>query len=462
MDFSHRSQRFLWASIQLERICGLRTDRDIKRNLTTLPIGLDGIYIRILEQIQRQRPKAVEDVKRVFQWLIGSFHPVSLEEIAEALAVQPGDVTLDQDGIANDVEDIAQLCGSLVTVDRVGGLAMSNTGKATSIAFAHMSIPEFLRSDRIKQSPVAAFCMDIPSVHADLTRTCVQYLSLSDFGMPYTAEQLDARTDKYTLFEYASRHWMNHLKASNMNSQTFEGNIMPHLRWFLNPAPRSLHFRSWTQVFFCQIPGSGAGYGSMKRVPRQSPLFYALLYGVEQLLDKIFPRGAEVNQLFLDDWTPLHIVAYAGHLSTASKLLMCGAEVHAESRAKCLTPLHIAAQQGHADLVRLLLLHQANPHSQSSSGSTPFYRASRGGSLEVLEILKNQGSDVNATTWDNWTALHEAVIQDNIAMVKKLLAWGTDPSIRTLNGKIALTFAQEFQKWDIARILGEQDSLHDF
>ena len=451
-DFTDKMSRFLWAHIQLERICGLRTDRDIKSALRTLPSGLDGTFIRILETIQAKTPEAVQDIKKIFQWVIGSFRPLSLEAISEAISIQPEDLALDQDGIANDLEDVVAICRSLITMDR--------GGDSTRIALAHLSIEEFLRSDRIKKSSVAVFHMDSASIHFQLAKTCIQYLSFSDFEKPSFARDLDSRYAKYKLLTYASQHWIKHLKASNMNRKTFEDQLLPWLRWFLDPAPNSLHFYSWTQIFHCELPRLRSGYGTMQRVPTQPAVFYALLYGIDLLLDIIFPIGANVYQCFWDGMTPLHIAVYAGHFTNTKRLLESGASVKARTDYKNLAPLHIAAEQGHAQIVKLLLEYGADPHARSRVGTTPFYRSPRGGSLEVLDMLRMHGSDVNVHTQDGWTTLHEAVEADQLSFVERLVGWGVELNIRNGHGDTPLDYARELHRWDIVNLLKIQVSMN--
>jgi hypothetical protein len=88
----------------------------------------------------------------------------------------------------------------------------------------------------------------------------------------------------------------------------------------------------------------------------------------------------------------------------------------------------------------LLLDRGASPNAQSLSQSTPFYRAARSGSLEALRLLYLAGSDINAKTWDNWTALFEAVARGLIHIASQLLEWGADPTIVTSSGESALMF----------------------
>ena len=440
--------RFLWASIQIDKICGLRTDREIKESLGKLPIGLDDTYTRILSQIKAERADAIQDIRQIFEWLVGSLCPITLGEISEALAIRPGDLALDQDGIANDVEDIPLLCGSLVKLD-----ATNNITKATRVTLTHLSIAEFLQSDRTKAGPVAEFYMDKTDVHGKLAKKCIQYLSFSDFESPAKATQLETRVDRYRLLMYAARYWMSHLKQSEMASEEFQKECMPILYWFICPSPVKQQFSSWTQVFPCEMPSGQRGRVWLEQAEPQPSIFYALLYDVGILLNGPFSNKLEPRQRFWDGMTPLHVIAYAGHHSSIQTLLERGADVHARTDRQRLTALHIAAEKGHAEVVRLLLAHGADPHAKSSSGSTPFYRAPRGRSMAVMQLLWEHKSNVNAPTWDLWTPLHEAVFVGDIEIVEQLLLWGADLEACTLGGASPINFTEQCMEPEIGELL---------
>ena len=375
-----------------------------------------------------------------------------LSAIAEAISIQPEDKTFDRDGVANDLDDIVAICGSLLTVDRGSDIAR--------ITMAHFSIEEFLKSDRIKQSSVAIFHVDPEAIHAYIAKTCIQYLSFPEFDRLRTREELRLLRRRYALLPYASQNWITHLNASEMDRETFSNEVLPRLYWFVNQGPRSPHFHTWTQFFNCSMPALERGYGRKQHVPGQPAIFYALLYGIHLVLDITFPQCAEIHQQFWDGMTPLHLAVFAGDTSSTERLLNAGASIDARTNSKRLSPLHIAAERGHAHIVKILLTNNADIHARSQSGSTPLYRCPRGGSLEALELLLRAGSDVNAHTWDIFTPLHEAVEANSMAFVDRLLEQGADVGVRNKFGETPLSTAKALRRWDIADTLGKQGSAN--
>src|SRR5205085_1366110 len=95
------------------------------------------------------------------------------------------------------------------------------------------------------------------------------------------------------------------------------------------------------------------------------------------------------------------------------------------------------------DSITALLNADASPHARSHSGSTPFYRATRSGSVEALNLLYNAGSDINATTWNNWTPICEAIAHRHYESVSLLIQWGANICIRTANGLTPVDLARK-------------------
>jgi ankyrin repeat protein len=169
------------------------------------------------------------------------------------------------------------------------------------------------------------------------------------------------------------------------------------------------------------------------------PLHYAIDFGIPFLTKALLPQKDNINTPH-HGVTALHEAARRGDIDTCMSLLDQGASLELKSggRTRGMTALHFAAENGHPQLIKLLLDKGASPHTESMSQPTPFYRAARSGSLEALRLLYLAGSDINATTWDNWTALYDSIGLGLVYIASQLLGWGADPTIVTLSGDGAL------------------------
>ena len=180
--------RILIAKLQLDYICGLRSDRAIKEALVKLPSGIYATYDEILHQLCTKNPDDVEDMKRILQWLVCSMEPLTLEQLAEIVSIRPGDRVLDQSGIATDLMDLAACCGSLVAVHTqetsYGQYGDLRGPQVTLITLAHASVEEYLKSGKIGRGLSSIFHMEANVVHHELAKTCLQYVGFEDFEQP--------------------------------------------------------------------------------------------------------------------------------------------------------------------------------------------------------------------------------------------------------------------------------------
>lgn len=76
--------RFQWVALQLTELRKCSSFAAMKRQLATLPKGLNGAYDRILESVH---PSDCDEVKVFLQWLAFSTRPLSPEELAGAVLV---------------------------------------------------------------------------------------------------------------------------------------------------------------------------------------------------------------------------------------------------------------------------------------------------------------------------------------------------------------------------------------
>ena len=165
---------------------------------------------------------------------------------------------------------------------------------------------------------------------------------------------------------------------------------------------------------------------------------------------------AAASLLFVDSdqnshWSALHWACYNGHAAVVVSLVQAGANPSAKADGTCgdgRLPLHVASGRGHVEVVRTLLLgqqqeeqqqQQQKQKQQSSSGNNGPSKDRQDllPSLSSLPRQKNLGRGsssssskqivVDATDDFGETALHKASEAGHIAVVKLLLAHGSDP-----------------------------------
>ena len=105
---------FLWATLQVQSLCSMKTDREIREALSNLPRDLMQLYDQILDQLQQAgRSYQTEILKLV----TAAMRPLTVTELQEALSVTPGDTSWDPSKQLNSVDSALATCGCLLTVD---------------------------------------------------------------------------------------------------------------------------------------------------------------------------------------------------------------------------------------------------------------------------------------------------------------------------------------------------------
>lgn len=155
INYEHR---FRWATCQLDILGRCRNRAMLRKSLERLPSTLDQTYDHILCTIPKEDS---EYAIRILRWLTFSARPLSLDEIAEALAIDIArDPTFERDEVLEDPLDVLSICPSFLVVTMQEGLDFRWHTREV-VVFAHYSIKEYLLSERIFEGPAARYGMQI-------------------------------------------------------------------------------------------------------------------------------------------------------------------------------------------------------------------------------------------------------------------------------------------------------------
>lgn len=189
----------------------------------------------------------------------------------------------------------------------------------------------------------------------------------------------------------------------------------------------------------------------------KTALMAAASQGAADLVRALLERGAAVNALNHNAGTALIYAAWSGDVQTARMLLDRGAAVNQQS-SNGWSALMMAAAKDHALLAGLLLERGAAVGLPDIYGWTPLMRATYAGHQDVVSVLlAHPGIAIDAANDQGQTALHLAVIQQNVPIARQLLAHGARPDSRDVAGRTPRSIVLELGHQQLLALLpGEQ------
>jgi hypothetical protein len=99
---------FLWVVLQIQSLCAMQTDHDIRDALANLPQDLSEIYNGILQQAKRPGRSLRSDI---FKLIMTTRRPLTADEIRVVLSVTPGNTTWDHSKLVNSIYPALATCG---------------------------------------------------------------------------------------------------------------------------------------------------------------------------------------------------------------------------------------------------------------------------------------------------------------------------------------------------------------
>lgn len=458
--------RFLLAQLHMDSLAKKLNRREVRAALGGLPKELDETYDQAMLRIQHQDEGQSALAHRVLYWISYSLRPLTVDELRHALAVEPGDDDLDEDGLY-ETELMVSVCAGLVTVDE----------ESNQIRLVHYTTQSYFERIRTARFPEA------PSTIADI---CLTYLMFSPFAERYcpSKEELTTRLNKYPFLSYAADYRGEHIRIG-MNDGVREL-VLKYLSNNVSilSAEQAMDKKRSARGWFDY--GTGA--------PNLTRLHVVASLGLVDIAPDLLADGADVN--VRTDWrfTPLHLAAEAGHTRMVHFLLRAGAEVGPKT-VSGITPLHSAVRAGHEPVVQILidagadldetwrpLLHSALGYGHidvakvlivngtnidqknicsplgGRVGATPLIRAVEQGRGTFVSFLLDNGADISATDEDGGTSLHRAASAGHAKLMNVLITRGIDVSTKDHFGRTALHYAARKEQTDVVQILLENDA----
>ncbi|XP_074836720.1 B-cell lymphoma 3 protein [Carettochelys insculpta] len=187
---------------------------------------------------------------------------------------------------------------------------------------------------------------------------------------------------------------------------------------------------------------------------RQTPLHLAVITTQPALVKLLLSRGASPMALDRHGQTSVHLACEHGSPQCLRELLEGGSDrPDLEARNyEGLTALHVAVATSSQDTVLQLLEQGADIDAVDiKSGRSPLLHAVENNSLDMVELLIQNGASVNAQSYAGCTALHVASGRGLLDALRLLVRNGADCGIKNYHNDTALMVAKNRRVIDILR-----------
>ncbi|KAL8773444.1 MAG: hypothetical protein Q9209_001547 [Squamulea sp. 1 TL-2023] len=364
---------FLLAYLQIGRLSRQISSKAVRKFINALPEGVYATYDDVMKRIEEQSDVEGETAKRALSYIFCATRPLKLGELLHALAVEAEDTEIDESAFI-ETEILLNISGGLIIVDEKSGI----------VRLVHHTLQQYLQDNRVKL---------LHEPEAEIARVCLTYLSFKSFasGPCIDGDAMDQRLQAYDFLNYASHNWGHHVS----NDSLWTDSILSYL--------------NEEEKLACSV----------------------------QVLHLAAYRTPDWQDRFPKQFGPLHVLAYFGLDGFFSHFVQIAMDVNGQD-SDGASALHIAAKNGHAAAVKQLLDYHANINAEDSSGETALHCASRNGDKTVVELLLSYGANVMKKDTRGWGALDWAVIEGKDDIVKILLEHGVDAEANGRNKALFL------------------------
>ncbi|KAF7972046.1 hypothetical protein HWV62_19181 [Athelia sp. TMB] len=415
---------FRWVALQLDELSRCNSQKTLKTQLKALPKDLQSTYERLF-----CKSDSPEDLRTFLHWAALSARPITLEELAEAIAVN----------------------------------FQSEVGPCYDADCRYMdprdTLADYLLSEHIATGPARYFSLNAKIAHSVIAESCLAYLL--HFG---TLDTLSgAAVISFPLARYAAEHWPSHMRlCENISPSESLQKLLSH--FFLTPGDAHVNWmwliHTRPRWDWLMPPLSRTWKRAEKRRLAEdisTPLYVAALLGQHALVLELL---AQSNSLTSDRrWyhKALQGAAYEGHHEVVAHLLHHAPRLRMQVDRYGGAALIVAASRGNEHIVNNLL--QSGVDVNSSGWLPPESMTMRRGHEAVMKILLTDGVDVNTPLKQFSTALHAASSGGYHYIVRSFLLHDGDISARGEDGETPLDLAARQGHQEVVTLLERGEML---
>ncbi|KAK2805464.1 hypothetical protein FQN51_000290 [Onygenales sp. PD_10] len=438
------NRTYLWVYLVLHALDEIVpiNPRNIRMLVRELPQSVNEAYNQIL-----CRSRNREEARKALHMIVAATRPLSLEEMAMAMAL----IQCDQRAAPHEIEvepesrfrnTIREICGLFVTI------------VDSKIYLLHQSAREFLiynqDAEMLYQS--LEWKGSLRPIHSDLilAAACTYYFLYILPGTPLFNSmtlRIDPPVDCPFLV-YSVDNWPLHVRRACIEKDSI---LFPSVMKLLHGPARA------DDRWFTVLDIYNNGLSDSSPLTRAS--FFGFAIAAETLLQD---NTIDVNKQSSEGSSALWLAAMEGHQEIVKLLLKAPmVNLNIQDTYYGQTPLGVASDHGRAEVVKLLLdTGELNVDAIDGSGDTPLLQAISSGHEEIVKILLDTGKADPNTRGTNFRGimhipLIKACQNGREAIVEMLLDTGkVNPGVfQTPRRETPLMYASSIGHTGIVKML---------
>lgn len=428
--------------------------------------------------------------KKIFEIVAAAKRPLTLNELAEAISITPGDAVWNEGKLVNDVLRSLESCGTFIVVDE----------ELSTVHFAHSSIKRHLLSGPIDldvQHDVHHFHIEPSQADGNLGKIIVTYLNLDVLGTQLSRRSEPSRSYSASVPTFVTRSALpkydvvNKVALAMLRSRRTSGkdsgpdleksanfvrekntqmqqvfSFLPYCQQYWLHHTKDVHsdkdqvYKLWERlvcgtVCTVELPWAPESAGELSRNGQLGERFLdwiteqchpALMEKAIQMLWFEQPHGPVRSSLSYRQQERL--LARSGIPSPGVLPILRSRQID--------MMLLLASLDGHQAIVRLALQEGANVNAKNGTHGNALHAAVLARNDEIVELLIEYGANVNLKGGKYGSALQAAAGASCMdSVVNLLIQKGADVNIHGGECGTALIAAAAIQNVSTMRLLLE-------
>ncbi|KAF7368010.1 Ankyrin [Mycena sanguinolenta] len=420
---------FLLAQLHLDSLSTKNTVKAVRDALSRLPKDLDHTYDEAMERIEHQNEDDRQLAHLVLTWVAYAVRPLVVDELREALAIEPEAKSVDPDNLL-DVDIILSVCAGLIIVDE----AMS------VVRLIHYTAQEYMNTVQPRRFPRAT---------TEIASTIFTYLAFPDFSnlLESVVNKQEEPVQEHSTLDHADRLDFSIDLQNKRKELVLKHPLLGYSQYCLLYATGQAELQLQNQIK--SFLATAHSWQRFWRTYHMESNLHLLYYwdgpAWEQLSTSSLWISSAANLLIIakdllaggkfeenEGFDALCVAAYYGRLKMVQLLVENGVDLNHNDHRRFEEALQAAAEMGHELIARFLIELGANVNAQEPESGTMLHPRSCWGreldSVTIIHLIEQGAYDTTHVLYG--TALHAASFRGRESIVTLLIEMGADINIQ--------------------------------